>query len=223
MTNACLFSGGKDSTLALHEAVRLGIGIDLLITMRSANRESYMFHYPNVGMTGLQAEALEIPHVFVETAGEKERELDDLERALSENDVRLLVTGATSSRYQADRINAIAKRLGIEHVAPLWHVEPERELREISDSFDAIITSVSAEGLGTELLGKRLDAGMAERLREASRKYGINMLFEGGEAETFVLDAPLFKKRIEVREAHVEKAGIGGVYVIDRAELRSKQ
>ena len=48
MTNACLFSGGKDSTLALHRAVELGANIDLLITMRSANRESYMFHYPNV-------------------------------------------------------------------------------------------------------------------------------------------------------------------------------
>ncbi len=191
--------------------------------MRSANRESYMFHYPNVGLTKLQAEALGMAHVFADTAGEKERELDDLEHALTDNKVRLLVTGATSSRYQADRINAIARRLGIEHVAPLWHVEPEKELRELSKNFNVIITSVSAEGLGTELLGKRIDKEMVEKLRQANRKHGINMLFEGGEAESFVLDAPLFRKRIKVIEAHVEGSGTNGVYVIDKAALKSKQ
>ncbi len=223
MTNACLFSGGKDSTLALHKAIGLGLSVDLLITVISANRESYMFHYPNTITTGLQAEALGIRQVFVETAGEKEKELQDLERALEENKVKALVTGATYSRYQADRINAIAKKLGIEHVVPLWHTEPEDELQELSKDFDAIITSVSAEGLGTELLGRRIDERVIGTLREARRKHGINMLFEGGEAESFVLDAPLFKKRIVVKAAHSEIRGDSGTYVIDDAELVGKQ
>lgn len=222
MSNACLFSGGKDSTLALHKAIALGIKIDLLLTMKPENKESYMFHYPNVDLTELQAKALSIRHVFGVTKGNKEEELKDLENALKENDVRLLVTGATFSRYQADRINAIAKRLEIEHLAPLWHIEPMEELTELASRFNAIITSVSAEGLDESFLGKRIDRETIARLAEASRKYGINMLFEGGEAETFVLDAPLFKKRIEIREAHIERSGMNGVYLIDKAVLIDK-
>ncbi len=156
MVNACLFSGGKDSTLALHRAVALGIGIGLLITVKSRNPDSYMFHYPNIGLTAMQAEALGIRQEFISTEGKKEEELVDLERALASMDVKLLVSGATYSTYQADRINAIAKRLGAEHVAPLWHINPKEELNEIVEKFDAIITSVSAEGLDESLLGERI-------------------------------------------------------------------
>jgi diphthine-ammonia ligase len=222
MTNACLFSGGKDSMLALHKVIELGIKIDLLITMKSVNKESYMFHYPNVDFSKLQAEALSIKQVFGATEGEKEKELKDLEQIFIENNVKLLVTGATYSKYQADRINAIAKKLEIEHMAPLWHIEPLDELNELTEKYNVIMTSVSAEGLDTSLLGKRIDIEMVEKLIDANKQHGINLLFEGGEAETFVLDAPLFKKKIIIERAHIEKKGENGVYLIDKAALVPK-
>ncbi|MDE1860651.1 MAG: TIGR00289 family protein [Candidatus Micrarchaeota archaeon] len=219
---ACLYSGGKDSTLALHKVTGLGIKVDLLITMISKSSESYMFHYPNVRYTALQARALGIKQVFAETEGRKEEELKDLERVISENGVELLVTGATYSKYQADRIDRLAKKLGVEHVAPLWHIEPKLELEEIARDFNAIITSVSAEGLDESLLGRRIDKDVIRILEEANRKYGINMLFEGGEAESFVLDAPLFKKRIEITRARKDWHGNRGMYMIDEAKLVGK-
>lgn len=223
MTNACLFSGGKDSTLALHRAIGAGIRMDLLITMRPAGRESYMFHYPNVEYTKLQAEALGMRHAFADTEGIKEKELEDLERALVDNGVRLLVTGATYSRYQGDRINAMAARLGVEHLAPLWHIDPMEELNELAGGYDAIIASVSAEGLDESFLGKRIDAQMIGRLVELNRRHGINLLFEGGEAETFVLDAPLFRKRIVVGKARAEFSKGRGAYIIEEAGLGDKR
>lgn len=180
MTNACLYSGGKDSTLALHKVIGKGVGIDLLITMLSRNRSSYMFHYPNIKFTKLQAEALGMEQAFCETEGRKEEELKDLEKALVDNDVKVLVTGATYSRYQGDRVNSIAKKLGIEHIAPLWHIDPVAELEELDRDYNAIVTSVSAEGLDDSFLGKRIDRETIARLQEANRKHGINMLFEGG-------------------------------------------
>ena len=180
MTNACLYSGGKDSTLALHKIISMGIKIDLLITMISKSKESYMFHYPNVQYTKLQAQSLGIRQVFAKTEGKKEEELEDLRKVLKDNDVKLLVTGATYSRYQGDRVNNLAKELGIEHMSPLWHIDPEAELTEIERDFNAIITSVSAEGFDESFLGKRIDNDMISRLRELRKKYGINMLFEGG-------------------------------------------
>ncbi len=222
MSNACLLSGGKDSVLALHKAVHLGVDIDLLITMVTKSKESYMFHFPNVQYTKLQAEALGIRQVFKKTAGRKEEELADLKKALIDNDVRTLVTGATSSKYQGDRINSISRELGIEHLAPLWHIEPELELAEIAKDFDAIITAVSAEGFDESFLGSRIDESMIARLCELKRKYRINMLFEGGEAESFVLDAPLFKKKISIEKSRKEWSGDRGMFMIEQARLVEK-
>ena len=223
MSMACLFSGGKDSTLALHKAAGMGFMIDLLITMKPENQYSYMFHYPNVMHTALQAESLGIRQVFAETKGEKETELKDLERVLKQNEVKLLVTGATYSSYQADRINRICKELGIESLSPLWHIEPMEELEYLAAKFNAIITSVSAEGFDESFLGKRIDAVMIAKLQELNRKYKVNMLFEGGEAESFVLDAPLFRRKIAVDSAKAEWNGSTGRYMIEKAHLEDKR
>jgi ABC transporter with metal-binding/Fe-S-binding domain ATP-binding protein len=222
MLNACLYSGGKDSTLALHKAMRSGIKIDLLVTFLSRNKESYMFHYPNARLTSLQAEALGIRQVFVETEGVKEEELKDLSAALEDNGVGLLVTGATYSRYQADRIKRITERLGIDNVAPLWKIDPIEELGEIASEFNAIITAVAAEGLDDSFLGERIDKRMIGKLSELNRRYGINLLFEGGEAESFVLDAPLFRKSVRILKASKEWNGVTGTYTIEKAELAEK-
>ncbi len=196
--------------------------MDLLITMRPGSSESYMFHYPNVEHTALQARALGIRHVFGETSGEKEEELKDLDRVLVENGVKLLVTGATYSRYQGDRIDAMTRRLGIDHLAPLWHIDPMEELNELAEKYEAIITSVSAEGLDESFLGKRIDTAMIGRLTGLNRRHGINLLFEGGEAETFVLDAPLFRKRVVLERSKTEFSKGRGTYLIEKARLEDK-
>ncbi len=219
---AALYSGGKDSTLAIHKMEEQGKVTELLISMISNNEFSYMFHRPNIGWTELQAEAMGMPHVFFSTKGEKEKELVDLETVLKEQEVTELITGAVASKYQADRINEICKRMKIKHHAPLWGMDPLTELKEISGKFNAIITSVSAAGLDESFLGKRIDDDAISKLVKVNQKYKINMSFEGGEAESFVLDAPLFSKSIKILKAHKTWAGSSGTYIIDDAVLEEK-
>ena len=219
---ACLYSGGKDSALAVHRMGEMGRGVELLVTMVPENDFSYMFHKPNISFTPMQAKAMGIAQAMASTKGEKEMELEDLERALEENGVTELVTGAVASTYQRDRINAICGKLGIVHTAPLWGIDSVAELGEIARRFNAIVTRVSAEGLDQSFLGRRIDNEMIGRLIKINRRYKINMSFEGGEAESFVLDAPLFRKSIRITRSHVEWAGSAGSYVIDEAVLEDK-
>ncbi len=216
---AALYSGGKDSTLAVHKMADIGKKPDLLISAISDNEFSYMFHRPNIKWTALQAQSMGIKHVFFSTKGEKEKELLDLENALKKDKVTELITGAVASRYQADRINDICKKLKIVHHAPLWGINPVEELNEISENFDSIITSVSADGLDESFLGARIDKDTIDKLIKVGKKYKINISFEGGEAESFVVDAPLFEKHIKIIKSHKVWSGSSGVYIIDDAAL----
>src|SRR5665811_788348 len=90
-----LFSGGKDSTFALHLAAQKE-EVSCLITVVSKNKESYMFHTPNIDVTVLQAEALGLPLVSVVTEGKKEEELVDLEKAIIDAKSKFQIDGVVT-------------------------------------------------------------------------------------------------------------------------------
>ena len=113
MKLAALFSGGKDSTLAIYKTM-LDHEISCLITIRSLNPDSYMFHTPAIDLTKLQAKSVNIPLITVETKGIKEVELNDLKtaikKAISDYNIEGIITGAVESVYQATRIQKICKK-----------------------------------------------------------------------------------------------------------------
>jgi ABC transporter with metal-binding/Fe-S-binding domain ATP-binding protein len=221
-----LFSGGKDSTLALHKAAEKE-KVVCLITLVSENKESYMFHTPNINVTALQAEALGLPLIRKATAGKPEEELKDLEEAIAQavKDFKIegIVTGAVESVYQAARIQQICNRLGVWCVNPLWKRNQKALLEEtVTEGFKTVISGVFAYPLDRRWLGKQIDSEVIERLVALSEEYGLSPSGEGGEIETTVLDAPLFKKKIEVLDAEVEAKGNSGVFRIKKARLMEK-
>lgn len=224
MRIACLFSGGKDSCLALHRAHAQGLRVDALLTFAPESDASWMFHHPNVWATALQAKALGIRHVLKRTAGERDSELTDLKNAIAELRADALLTGAVASSYQKGRIDRICAELGIKSIAPLWHNEPESLLREaLASGFETIITSVSAEGFDASWLGRRIDGACIADLKRLHEACGVSMVGEGGEFETFVLDAPLFERKIKVLDAKAYWQGQAGRYTIEKAELADKR
>ncbi|MGD6805752.1 MAG: diphthine--ammonia ligase [Candidatus Bathyarchaeia archaeon] len=221
-----LFSGGKDSTLALHLAAEKET-VACLITVQSKNKESFMFHTPNIDVTALQAEALGLPLVSVETEGKKEEELADLERAIAEAKSRFgiegVVTGAVESVYQASRVQRICNKLNLWQFNPLWKTNQKQLLETLlQKDFQVIISGVFAYPLDQTWLGKQLDPKMIARLVELQGKYGISPSGEGGEIETTVLDAPMFRQKIQITDSAVEWKGNSGVYVIKQAGLAPK-
>ena len=226
MRLAVLFSGGKDSTLALLKATEKE-EVTCLISVLSENKESYMFHTPNISMTRLQAKALELPIVRKLTQGKKEKELKDLKQAIRRAEKRFkiegVVTGAVESVYQAERIQKICFELGLWCFNPLWKKDQHELLEEIiSRGFKVIISGIFAYPLDKSWLGKEIDKKLVGNLLTLQQKYGISPSGEGGEIETTVLDAPFFKKRIEILDFTIEDHGNSGVFQIRKAKLTEK-
>ena len=226
MKAAVLFSGGKDSTMAVYKAIEEDYDVEYLVSMLSDNPESYMFHVPNIHITDLSSEAMGISLIKAKTHGVKEKELDDLKRVLNklkDKGVEAIFAGALASEYQKSRIDQLCKDLGLMSNAPLWHIDPKEYMEEIIDSgFEVIIISVSAEGLDESWLGRRIDHELLEEIINLNSKYGMHMAFEGGEAETLVLDSPIFKKRIKIIESSNVWDRDSGYLMITKAELENK-
>ncbi|MFW6321191.1 MAG: ATP-binding protein, partial [Halohasta sp.] len=57
---------------------------------------------------------------------------------------------------------------------------------------------VAAYSLDESWLGHTLDADAIAELRDLHEEYGVHLLGEGGEFETFVTDGPHMSQRIEL-------------------------
>ena len=224
MRVAVLATGGKDSALALYRVLSEGYEIAYLVSMIPLSEDSWMFHYPNIRLVDLFAAAVQIPIVKRETSAVKEEEVEDLKSLVEELDIEGIVSGAIASDYQRTRIEGICRRLRLKCMTPLWHEDPLALLKELlSLEFNVIVTGVYAYGFDQDWLGKRIDTQAVDDLVELNRKYGVSLVGEGGEYETFVLDAPFFKKKIGIVEAEKVWKNQNGYYLIAKARLEDKQ
>lgn len=197
MKIGALVSGGKDSIYAMYKLFK---DVKCIITIKSLNPDSFMYHTPNIDLVKLQAHSIGLPIIFKETKGEKELELNDLKLAIQEAikkyNIDGVVCGALYSNYQKERLEKICKELNIKLYSPLWHMNPEKELREILKAgFKFNIVKVACDGLDNSWL-KEITEKDIDKLIELSKKYRFNPAGEGGEYESFVTDGPIFKRKI---------------------------
>jgi diphthine-ammonia ligase len=217
---AALCSGGKDSTYAVYVAQQRGWDVARLVSILPEDPASMLYHVPNLHVVPLLAEAMGIPLVQEPSGTGEGAELEALRRALASLDVEGVVVGAIASDYQHSRVNEVAHDLGLRVFAPLWRKDQAALLRDYLDAgIQAIVTSVSAAGLGREWLGRTLDRAAAEELVRLSEGVGLSPCGEGGEFETLVTHAPGFSKRLEVVHAESKWHGSSGVFEISDARL----
>ncbi|MBU0686125.1 MAG: diphthine--ammonia ligase [Thermoplasmatota archaeon] len=223
MRVSALFSGGKDSTYALYLLQQQGWDVMSLLTVVPKASDSYMFHYPNIRWTKLQAESMNIAIKYKESSGLKEEELRDVEALMAEEDTDGFVCGAIASDYQWSRLNEIAHRLGKPMYAPLWRKDQLTLLEDmVQAGFKFMIAGVYAEGFDEGWLGKVITSHSIKELEKLREKHRISVTGEGGELETFVLDGPNFSKSIQIEEAQTNWSRHSGNYTIKKASLEEK-
>ena len=225
MKLACLFSGGKDSTYAIHLTKKQGHDIVCLLSVFPKSEESHLLHHPNLKWTKLQSESMNIPQLTIHSnADETSDELIVIEKLLqnAKDNFQIdgLVHGGIKSKFQKEKFETLCLKLNLVCIAPLWEMDPKKYMNELIDSnFDFMMITVSSDGLDDQWLGKLILKSDIAILNNLSDKFGFNLNFEGGEAETFVIDCPLFSNPIKVNEFIKNWDGYRGRFEIVDAEL----
>jgi len=226
---ASLYSGGKDSTYSIFEMKRLGHDVVCLISIIPVISDSLLFHFPNIKLTQALAQAIDLPiRNFQSSTSRLENEVSVLENALSmvkdEFGIEGIVHGGISSNFQKRNFEKVCEALQLSIYSPLWNLNPRNYLHQLIDEkFKITIVAVSSLGLGKEWLGVTLNREYVTRLESLSANYGFNLNFEGGEAETLVVDCPIYKKKLEIREGIVKWFGDNGIFEITDYELIDKE
>ena len=225
MNLASLFSGGKDSTFAIYLAQKQGHQITCLLSIFPKSDESHLLHHPNMKWTELQSRAMNIPQITsCSNSDNTDEELVLLEnllkKAKDEFHIEGLVHGGIQSQFQKEKFESICSKLDLICIAPLWGIAPEQYMCDLLNSkFTFILTTVSSDGLDDSWLGKSISGYDIKILKDLSCKFGFNLNFEGGEAETFVVDCPLFLNSIQIHKSKKFWDGYRGRFEIVAAQL----
>ena len=109
-------------------------------------------------------------------------------------------------------IEGVCRETSITPHLPLWGEDQHKLMEEFIDAgFSAIVVAAKVELFGEEILGKKIDKTFL-----ASLGKDITPCGEAGEYHTLVVDGPIFKKRLELREtSQVLRDGIHFLEISD--------
>ena len=203
MKLAALISGGKDGLYAAYLARRAGHQIACTVTVAPHSDQSHMLHEPGTHVAALQSESMGVAHLRAGagrgTEAESAKMSQLLREAASAHGARAAVHGGIASRFQIDEFARAAREAGMGALSPLQGADQKEHMRNLlRDGFRFAIVSVGADGLGPEWLGRTVTAGDVGVLAGLAERHSFNPAFEGGEAETVVLDCPLFSRAVEL-------------------------
>lgn len=227
MNLAALFSGGKDSTYAIHAAQKMGHSVKCLVTILTISADSHLLHHQNIGLTALQAKSMGIPQILaISDSAETEKEVgllrSSLQKARDEYKIDGVVHGGILSEFQKKNFEKIASDLNLQVISPIWKSDQAKYMDDLLEGgFEFVISSVSCDGLDDSWLGKKITRDDLAVLKKLAEKHGFNLSFEGGEAETFVTNCPLFSSPIKILESSKEWDGYRGIFEITQARINS--
>ena len=227
MNLAAFFSGGKDSMYAIYNAKKSGHEIVVLFTIQPKSDESHLLHFPNIAQTKLQSQSMNIPQIIISindiNVDIEILELNNLIKTAKKTfDFDGIVHGGISSLYQKNKFEVLCQDNNLKLISPLWQKNASSYMKELlNNNFEFIISSVSSDGLDQSWLGKAINYSEFEKLENLSKKFQFNLNFEGGEAETFVTNCPLFKNRIKIMKSNKIWDKVRGRFEIVESKLEN--
>jgi uncharacterized protein (TIGR00290 family) len=199
-----MWSGGKDSALALDRARRSGLDVARLISFYDSTTGRVRFHATRVEMLEAQAQAIGIElHAIPTSWPDMEMNLNQALAALGDEGFAGVVFGNIHLADVREWYEKRVRAAGLEHVEPIWGEPPRRLLTEfVASGGRAVLTCVELAKLDQSWLGRITD----ERFAAEIEKTGVDACGENGEYHSFAFAGPLFEKPLgwAAGEAHLE-------------------
>lgn len=154
----------------------------------------------------MQAKALGIPLVQKQTTNSGyEAEFKNTLLALKQEGITLGVFGDIDFNEHRQWIERVCSAGGLAPHLPLWGQNQEETLKDfIRSGFESLVVATKADLLGEKWLGRKIDAAFLTDLNELRKTKEITSCGEAGEYHTYVINRPLFRKRVEIREVSKE-------------------
>ena len=209
MDVAVLYSGGKDSTFALQHAKEKGWNIKYLISVKPTRKDCFLFHFATVEQTIDLSKNLGIPHFYLKCkVSDPIKEAEIVKDIVQKNQNRfridaVVLGGIGLQETQLRSIQNALRPLKIDAFA--GHAGEDHDLvmaQMLNNGYEILITQIASDGL-KDWLGKRITKENFQQLKIDSLKYGFHIGFEGGYADTLVLDCPIFSKRLVIEDMSV--------------------
>ena len=182
-----LWTGGKDSALALARCHQTHGPVSLLVTFVPVGEVRFTAH--PLDRIKAQAAALGIEHLAVPIAQPYfEGYVAALQRLRTDRGIGTVVTGDIDLvDGQPNWIRECCAQAGMNALMPLWQDDRERLLRELIErGIDAEVTYVAPDRLSADWIGRRIDEQFITDIRRLSHESGIDMCGENGEYHTMV-------------------------------------
>ncbi len=198
-----LWTGGKDSGLALYKANQSGIEIINLCTFapKSANFRSHPLKYLT-----LQAEALGLPHYILNVEEPYDISYrNQLTYLREKTGISIVITGDISEvNNYPNWITEQCKSINCEVFLPLWHSNRLEILKTLlKNKFEIIFSCVKEPWLTKNWIGKKMNRTTIKKLISLNQENNLDICGEQGEYHTLVLNSPNFKKRIKILDYSV--------------------
>lgn len=190
------WSGGKDSALAYYNVIQNGeVEVTHLLNMLSENGTHSRSHHLGANMLKKQAEAIGVSIVQRQaTWGGYEEEFKKALAVFKEDNVQTGVFGDIDVEEHRDWVERVCGESGLKATLPLWQRSRESLMDEfIAVGFKAVVVTVNAKCMGSEWLGRELDAQFVEDMKRMPQ---VDLCGENGEYHTFVYDGPIFKRPV---------------------------
>lgn len=219
---AMLWTGGKDSSLALYEATENGYNVCCLVTFAPPNAGFLAHPLPFIA---LQAEALALPHCVLTIREPFEEAYEtQLRRLRDEMNVTEVITGDIAEvNGNPNWICERGRRIGMNVHRPLWGRDRLSLLQQMIDrKLKVRFSCVDTRWLKGGWVGRELDEQAIAELRVIRRQTGLDLCGEEGEYHTLVTDGPQFTRAIKIRSYSEHKTDSLAYMEIHKSELSGR-
>jgi len=196
------WSGGKDSCFACYQAIAGGLKVRYLLNMVTEDGKRSWTHGLSAKMLQMQSQATGIPLLQRRTTmANYEVDFKNALLALKQEGISGGVFGDIDFEEHRQWDERVCRDVDFTPHLPLWGQSQEKILSDfIASGFEAIVVVVRADLFDEEWLGRKIDLDFVKDLNELKKTKNITPCGEAGEYHTFVINGPLFNRRLEVAE-----------------------